>query len=293
MDYNSEVDKILEKKKKKFLEKIEDKERISENRANKQFEYKDNFEEDYGTNSYNEELKNDKNKNKQRKFVKRNFKKFLLETLIASLIMSAGMGIAYKFGYKSGYKKGENNKKNELEKEHLRNYEISNAPDVLLIEWANKSMNEKAKFANMAEEKFGNTMAVDNFEIIKSGVYSDMMQNYYEYKDTKSEDAYNNYEYKDTESEDAYNNFRANAEILELELNDNDDSYLFRNSVFAYSILVGPDGKVIEGDPVDDNFEIYVAEGFGNNSFSEDSMIYDGVIYKKYDGEEYNKKFTK
>ena len=229
---------------------------------------RNDYIDDYGTDSYKKEAK-------KKRIRKRKFKRFIINSTILALV-ATGTGIV---SYNKGIENGKKDATISIEKEHLRKNDLSSAPNIIVDKWADASISRFDKYVQNYSEQ--NANLVDRFESIKSGVYSDLKRSYDDYLETGSEES--------------YQSFRKDAEQLESSLNScvNDNSYDFDKSIFAYAVLVNNDGVVIDENSDDKTLEIYVAEKFDTeDSYQEDAIVHNGIVYQKYKTDEYAKHFA-
>ena len=162
----------------------------------------------------------------------------------------------------------------------MKKNDLSTAPNIIVDKWADASISKFDEYIQKYSEQ--NANLVDRFESIKSGVYSDLKRSYDDYLETGSEES--------------YQSFRKSAEQLESSLNScvNDDSYDFDKSIFSYAVLVDPEGNLVDKNIDDKNLQIYIAEKFNDGEvYDQDVIIRDGVVYQKYNSNEYSKQFNK
>ena len=223
----------------------------------------------YGTDSYKKEVRREKIR-------KRKFKRFIINSTILALA-ATGTGIV---SYNKGVENGKKEATISIEKEHLRENDLSTAPNVILDKWADASLNRYYEYARGVAEE-GNNNPIIKFENIKTNEYSQMKSAYQDYLETGSNES--------------YMDFRNGAYRLQAALNSavSDNSFDFDNSVFAYAVLVNNEGVIIDGNSDDRTLEIYVAEKFNTeDSYETDSIVHNGVVYQKYQTDEYAKHFT-
>ena len=94
------------------------------------------------------------------------------------------------------------------------------------------------------------------------------------------------YEYIETGSENDREKLVQSAETLQnkLKCSIHTGDYSFKNSKFAYALLRDPDGNFIDYETLDPNLEVYEVVGFNiDDSFEPEDVLYDGVLYRKYD----------
>ena len=241
MDSNEDIKKTIDETAKRhtqleLLKKVRvyetkrmDIDAVKENTFRRKYEY----DEDYGTESFNKEVQ--KQKNKLVEIKKRKFKNCLIKFAIATTIIAGTVGTAsYVKDYKKGFNNGKKVTTESIEKEYLKKNDLSTAPNIIVDKWADESISKFDEYIQKYSEQ--NANLVDRFESIKSGVYSDLKRSYDDYLETGSEES--------------YQSFRKSAEQLESSLNScvNDDSYDFDKSIFSYAVLVDPEGKIIKAD---------------------------------------------
>lgn len=287
MDSNEDIKKTIDETAKRhtqleLLKKVRvyetkrmDIDAVKENTFRRKYEY----DEDYGTESFNKEVQ--KQKNKLVEIKKRKFKNCLIKFAIATTIIAGTVGTAsYVKGYKKGFNNGKKVTTESIEKEYLKKNDLSTAPNIIVDKWADESISKFDEYIQKYSEQ--NANLVDHFESIKSGVYSDLKRSYDDYLETGSEES--------------YQSFRKSAEQLESSLNScvNDDSYDFDKSIFSYAVLVDPEGNFVDKNIDDKNLQIYIAEKFNDGEvYDQDVIIRDGVVYQKYNSNEYSKQFNK
>ena len=230
---------------------------------------RNDYIDDYGTDSYKKEVIRERIR-------KRGFKKFVINSTILTLL-ATGTGIV---SYNKGVENGKKDAIVSIEKEHLRENDLSTAPNIILNKWADVSLDKYYEYAKGVAEE-GNNNPIIKFENMKNNEYSQMKSAYQDYLETGSNAS--------------YMNFRNDAYRLQAALNSgvSDNSFDFNNSVFAYAVLVNNEGVIIDGNSDDETLDIYVAEKFNTeDSYETDSIVHNGVVYQKYQTDEYAKHFT-
>ena len=262
---------------KNFHKKIDDIESVWK----RSDEIKYGFENVYGTDSFKKEVSDQhRNENAKRacKQIKR--KKFKsinispeLEKRIKQFAVGAsliGAVIGTGFGFEKAYELGVNNGKKEIIQEisekQLVKYNLSNAPSKLIESWADAKMTQLDRLTQ-------------NNESLRE-VFNSILEN--EYGHVKSD----YYEYIETGSENDREKLVQSAETLQnkLKYSIHTGDYSFKNSKFAYALLRDPDGNFIDYETLDPNLEVYEVVGFNiDDSFEPEDVLYDGVLYRKYD----------
>ena len=126
---------------------------VKENTFRRKYEY----DEDYGTESFNKEVQ--KQKNKLVEIKKRKFKNCLIKFAIATTIIAGTVGTAsYVKGYKKGFNNGKKVTTESIEKEYLKKNDLSTAPNIIVDKWADASI---SKFDEYIQNKF-----IDGVDII-------------------------------------------------------------------------------------------------------------------------------
>ena len=277
-EYNEQKNEQLKRDtRKNFNKKIDDKELV----WNRSDEIKYGFENVYGTDSYKKEVSDQhRNENakrackqiKRKKFKSINIspelKKRIKQFAVGASLIGAVVGIG--FGFEKIYELGVNNGKKEIIQEisekQLVKYNLSNAPSKLIESWAD------AKMAQLDRLTQNNESLREVFNSILENEYGHVKSDYYEYIETGSEN--------DREK------LVQSAETLQnkLEYSIHTGDYSFENSKFAYALLRDPDGNFIDYETLDPNLEVYEVVGFNiDDSFEPEDVLYDGVLYRKYD----------
>lgn len=244
-------------------------------------EIKYGFENEYCTDSLkkerSEQHRNENTKRACKQIKRKKFKSFKispeLEKRIKQFAIATsliGVGIGAIVGVTKGSEVIANNAKNELLQElsekQLVKYSLSNAPSKLIESWAD------AKMTQLDQLTQNNESLREVFNSILENEYGHVKRDYYEYIETGSEN--------DREK------LVQSAETLQnkLKCSIHTGDYSFKNSKFAYALLRDPDGNFIDYETLDPNLEVYEVVGFNiDDSFGAEDVLYDGVLYRKYD----------
>lgn len=267
-----------------FHKKISDKEQVWDKSFERRFEHSDseniNYGEDYFTNNFAKEVKQQrKNENAKRtckQIKKKEFKNTIISPELKRRIKKIaigtsiiGVGIGTGFEFEKTYELGVNNGKNELlqevSKTQLVRYNLDTAPSKLIESWADA---EIGKFDQATQN---NDSLRDVFNSILENEYGNVKSAYYEYIETGSE---NDREKLVQSAETLQNKFKNSI---------HNGDYSFKGSKFAYALLRNPDGNFIDYETLDPNLEVYEAVGLNvDNSFEPGDVLYEGAFYRKY-----------
>lgn len=222
---------------------------------------------------YNNEVKEN-----ERKIKLRIFKKCLFVGLTIGVIVG-GINL-YKANLKKSYKEGKNDAIEEIKKDALRTCNLTNAPDKIVIEWANSAFNQ---YSSDIQNKFKGD-SNEKIQELKESYYNPLMREYYEYVETKNQDNYNNFRNLLIEYEKNLNSSLSGRD------------YSFDNSIFSYAVLVDAENNIVNKD--DGNTRIFIAEDLyyetsDTITISEGSIVRDGKIYKPYDSNEFKISYSK
>lgn len=257
------VARILKEKEEKVKNKILEDYNKSNEEINKS--YLDNSDNDF-------EIEN----KKERKNIFRKFKPIVIGVVISVLALGGSNIISYN--------KGKQNGKKEtikiMKEDYLHTCNLSNAPDKIIIEWANEAFGQYSN--DMIDCEVGN--ANERIESFRESYFQPVMKSYNDYIETNNIDK--------------YNDFKMNVYDLEKNLNDSPsgNDYSFNSSVFSYAVLVDAENNIVNKD--DGNTRIFIAEDFYDETsdtitFKEGSIMKDGKIYSPYNSKENKISYSK
>lgn len=274
-----------EKMLRNLQKKYEDKEYSWNKSDEERFGYGDienlDYTDEYCSDSYNEEIKNQqvfetpKSVNKQIKMrnfkntkISANTKKNISNMIITTALIAAlaGAGFAIEKTYNSGKDYGKKETVTTISQSLLTRYNLDTAPSKFIDSWAD------AEISKLGSESKKNDELIDKFNSVLENEYGDVKKYYNEYIETGSE-------YDRQELIQSAKNLQSKLKSV-LPTTD----FSFSNSKFAYAIMLDPDGNVIDYETLDPNLEVYEAVGLNiDNIIEPGEIVFDGAIYKKYD----------
>lgn len=262
------VTRILKEKEQEAKDKILERYNKSNEEINKS--YLDDSDDDF-------EIEN----KKERKKIFRRFKPYIIKFVISMLVLGGSNVISYNIGKQ----KGTEQTTESMKENYLHTCNLSNAPDKIIIEWANEAFGQYSNdMINCGIEN-----ANERIESFRDSYFQPVMKSYNDYIET------NDIEINEI---DEYNDFKMNVYNLEKNLNASPigKDYSFDSSVFSYAVLVDAENNIVNKD--DGNTRIFIAEDFYDETsetvtFKEGSIMKDGKIYYPYNPSEHKINYSK
>lgn len=273
-------EKVLSDLEKDARMKIEVKYDVHKNVSNKLYELDEDFVDDFCTENYRNEKRTKRNKKiniKKRNFkskkISSSLKKFIISFAIIGSTLASATGALVS--YNRGFENGQEDMVQSILTDTLRQYNLNDAPSILIDKWADCEIDSFEKAADRANNE-GNFVPKDNYESIVRNEYADVKRNYSNYLETGNE------EYNKAMREAAKTFLK---KINSLCPNNN---FEFEKSKLAYAIMVDPEGNIITSETMDSNLEIYELVGYDTSN-----IIKNGdAVYKKYDNNEVVQEFS-
>ena len=278
-------EKVLSDLEKDARMKIEVKYDVHKNVSNKLYELDEDFVDDFCTENYQNEKRTKRNKKiniKKRNFkskkISSSLKKFIISFAIIGSTLASATGALVS--YNRGFENGQEDMVQSILTDTLRQYNLNDAPSILIDKWADCEIDSFEKAADRANNE-GNFVPKDNYESIVRNEYADVKRNYSNYLETGNE------EYNKAMREAAKTFLK---KINSLCPNNN---FEFEKSKLAYAIMVDPEGNIITSETMDSNLEIYELVGYDTSNIIKNGEIkYGDAVYKKYDNNEVVQEFS-
>lgn len=277
--------KVLSDLEKDARMKIEVKYDVHKNVSNKLYELDEGFVDDFCTENYQNEKRTKRNKKiniKKRNFKSKKISSSLKKTIISFAIIGSTLASATGalVSYNRGFENGQEDMVQSILTDTLRQYNLNDAPSILIDKWADCEIDSFEKAADRANNE-GNFVPKDNYESIVKNEYADVKRNYSNYLETGNE------EYNKAMREAAKTFLK---KINSLCPNNN---FEFEKSKLAYAIMVDPEGNIITSETMDSNLEIYELVGYDTSNIIKNGEIkYGDAVYKKYDNNEIVQEFS-
>lgn len=278
-------EKVLSDLEKDARMKIEVKYDVHKNVSNKLYELDEDFVDDFCTENYQNEKRTKRNKKiniKKRNFkskkISSSLKKFIISFAIIGSTLASATGALVS--YNRGFENGQEDMVQSILTDTLRQYNLNDAPSILIDKWADCEIDSFEKAADRANNE-GNFVPKDNYESIVRNEYADVKRNYSNYLETGNEE---------------YNKaMREAAKIFLKKINSlcPNNNFEFEKSKLAYAIMVDPEGNIITSETMDSNLEIYELVGYDTSNIIKNGEIkYGDAVYKKYDNNEVVQEFS-
>lgn len=278
-------EKVLSDLEKDARMKIEVKYDVHKNVSNKLYGLNEGFVDDFCTENYQNEKRTKRNKKiniKKRNFKSKKISSSLKKTIISFAIIGSTLASATGalVSYNRGFENGQEDMVQSILTDTLRQYNLNDAPSILIDKWADCEIDSFEKAADRANNE-GNFVPKDNYESIVRNEYADVKRNYSNYLETGNE------EYNKAMREAAKTFLK---KINSLCPNNN---FEFEKSKLAYAIMVDPEGNIITSETMDSNLEIYELVGYDTSNIIKNGEIkYGDAVYKKYDNNEVVQEFS-